>query len=186
MSYTIDVYRGDMKAHRGFPVFLATLSFFPQLVAGPILRARQILPQLVAMRAPTALQIRMGLLLVMLGLLKKTTADLMAGPVGVAFDGTKDVSTFETWIGLLAFSAQLYGDFSGYSDIAIGVALMIGVYIPLNFNLPYFSTSPVDFWRRWHISLSSWLRDYLYISLGGSRNGKRARNLFLTMLLAGY
>jgi D-alanyl-lipoteichoic acid acyltransferase DltB (MBOAT superfamily) len=185
MSYTIDVYRGDMKAHRGFPVFLATLSFFPQLVAGPILRARQILPQLVAMRAPTALHIRMGLLLVMLGLLKKTTADLMAGPVGVAFDGTKDVSTFETWIGLLAFSAQLYGDFSGYSDIAIGVALMIGVYIPLNFNLPYFSTSPVDFWRRWHISLSSWLRDYLYISLGGSRNGKRARNLFLTMLLAG-
>ncbi|CUS42147.1 Probable poly(beta-D-mannuronate) O-acetylase [hydrothermal vent metagenome] len=185
MSYTIDVYRGDMKAHRGFLVFLATLSFFPQLVAGPILRAKEILPQLVNMRVPTALNIRIGLLLVLLGLLKKTTADLMAGPVGVAFNGQADVSTFETWIGLLAFSAQLYGDFSGYSDIAIGIALMLGVYIPMNFNLPYFSTSPVDFWRRWHISLSSWLRDYLYISLGGSRNGKRARNQFITMLLAG-
>jgi D-alanyl-lipoteichoic acid acyltransferase DltB (MBOAT superfamily) len=105
MSYTIDVYRGDMKAHRGFLVFLATLSFFPQLVAGPILRAKEILPQLVNMRVPTALNIRIGLLLVLLGLLKKTTADLMAGPVGVAFNGQTDVSTFETWIGLLAFSA---------------------------------------------------------------------------------
>lgn len=185
MSYTIDVYRGDMKAHKGFPVFLATLSFFPQLVAGPILRAKQILPQLVAMRAPSTLSVRLGLLLVMLGLLKKTGADLMAGPVSVAFDGPDPVSTFETWIGLLAFSAQIYGDFSGYSDIAIGVALMIGIYIPMNFNLPYFSTSPIDLWRRWHISLSSWLRDYLYISLGGNRNGKRARNLFLTMVIAG-
>ncbi|MEK9713231.1 MAG: MBOAT family O-acyltransferase [Thalassolituus sp.] len=185
MSYTIDVYRGDMKAHRGFLEFLATLSFFPQLVAGPILRAKQILPQIVAMRTPTTFQIRAGMLLIMLGLLKKTGADMMAGPVSYAFDGPEPVSTFETWTGLLAFSAQIYGDFSGYSDIAIGVALMLGIYIPMNFNLPWFSTSPVDLWRRWHISLSSWLRDYLYISLGGNRNGKRARNLFLTMVLAG-
>ena len=185
MSYTIDVYRGDMKAHKGFLEFLATLSFFPQLVAGPILRARQILPQIIALRPPTTFQVRAGLLLIMLGLLKKTGADMMAGPVSHAFDSPTPVSTFETWVGLLAFSAQIYGDFSGYSDIAIGVALMIGIYIPLNFNLPYFSTSPADFWQRWHISLSSWLRDYLYIPLGGNRNGNRARNLFLTMVLAG-
>lgn len=185
MSYTIDVYRGDMRAHRGFLAFLATLSFFPQLVAGPILRAKQILPQIIALRTPTTLQIRAGLFLVMLGLLKKTGADMMAGPVATAFDGPDPVSTFETWVGLLAFSAQIYGDFSGYSDIAIGIALMMGIYIPLNFNLPYFATSPVDLWRRWHISLSTWLRDYLYISLGGNRDGHRARNLFLTMVLAG-
>ncbi len=185
MSYTIDVYRGEMKAHKGFLEFLAALSFFPQLVAGPILRARHILPQLDKMPVPTTMNIRQGLLLVILGLLKKTLADLMAGPVAYAFDGTNEISTFETWIGLLAFSAQLYGDFSGYSDIAIGIALMLGFHIPPNFNLPYFSTSPAEFWRRWHISLSTWLRDYLYISLGGSRNGNRARNLFITMLLAG-
>ena len=185
MSYTIDVYRGDMKAHKGFLEFLAALAFFPQLVAGPILRAQHILPQLDAMPVPTWSNVKQGLMLVVVGLIKKTFADLMAGPAAMAFDASVPISSFDAWIGAFAFTAQIYGDFSGYTDIAIGVALIMGFHIPTNFNLPYISSSPVDFWRRWHISLSSWLRDYLYISLGGNRNGHRTRNVFLTMLLGG-
>ena len=185
MSYTIDVYRGNMKAHRGFLTFLSALSFFPQLVAGPILRAQHILPQLDNLPIPTMANIRNGLMLIMLGLIKKTMADMMAGPASTAFDATTPISSLDAWVGALAFSAQIYGDFSGYTDIAIGIALLMGFHIPINFNLPYFSSSPVDFWRRWHISLSSWLRDYLYISVGGNRNGNRTRNVFITMLLGG-
>ncbi|MDF1763509.1 MAG: MBOAT family protein [Oleibacter sp.] len=185
MSYTIDVYRGDMKAHRGFLTFLSALSFFPQLVAGPILRAKHILPQLDNLPIPTIANIRNGLMLIMLGLVKKTMADMMAGPASAAFDSNIPISSLDAWTGALAFTAQIYGDFSGYTDIAIGIALLIGFHIPKNFNLPYFSSSPVDFWRRWHISLSSWLRDYLYISVGGNRNGNRTRNVFITMLLGG-
>lgn len=185
MSYTIDVYRGDMKAHKGFLEYLAAVSFFPQLLAGPILRASHILPQMDSMPVPTRANIRHGLVLVVAGLIKKSLADLMAGSAAMAFDAHHAISSLEAWIGALAFTAQIYGDFSGYTDIAIGIALIIGFHIPRNFNLPYFSVSPVDFWRRWHISLSSWLRDYLYISLGGNRNGHRTRNVFLTMLLGG-
>ena len=185
MSYTIDVYRRDMKAHKGFLEFLAALSFFPQLVAGPILRAQHILPQLDVMPVPTWSNVRVGLMLVAAGLIKKTFADLMAGPAAAAFDADVAVSSLDAWIGALAFTAQIYGDFSGYTDIAIGIALIMGFHIPQNFNLPYFSVSPVDFWRRWHISLSTWLRDYLYISLGGNRTGNRMRNVFITMLLGG-
>lgn len=185
MSYTIDVYRGDMKAHKGFLEFLAALSFFPQLVAGPILRAQHILPQLDVMPVPTWSNVKQGMLLIVAGLIKKTFADLMAGPAAMAFDSSVPISSLDAWVGALAFTAQIYGDFSGYTDIAIGVALIMGFHIPQNFNLPYFSSSPVDFWRRWHISLSSWLRDYLYISLGGNRNGHRTRNVFITMLLGG-
>lgn len=185
MSYTIDVYRGDMKAHRGFLEYMAAVSFFPQLLAGPILRASHILPQLDALPVPTWANVRQGLVLVVAGLLKKNLADLLAGPAAAAFDAGHPVSQLEAWTGALAFTAQIYGDFSGYTDIAIGIALVMGFHIPRNFNLPYFSVSPVDFWRRWHISLSSWLRDYLYISLGGNRNGHRTRNVFITMLLGG-
>lgn len=185
MSYTIDVYRGQMKAHKGFLEFLAALSFFPQLVAGPILRAKHILPQLDTMPVATWSNVQQGLLLIMAGLVKKTFADLMAGPAAAAFDSSVPISSMEAWVGALAFTAQIYGDFSGYTDIAIGVALLMGFHIPQNFNLPYFSVSPVDFWRRWHISLSGWLRDYLYISLGGNRTGHRTRNVFITMLLGG-
>lgn len=185
MSYTIDVYRGQIKAHKGFLEFLAALSFFPQLVAGPILRAKDILPQLDAMPVATAENVKHGLLLIMAGLIKKTFADLMAGPAAAAFDASTPISTLEAWVGALAFTAQIYGDFSGYTDIAIGIALLMGFHIPQNFNLPYFSVSPVDFWRRWHISLSGWLRDYLYISLGGNRTGNRTRNVMITMLLGG-
>ncbi len=185
LSYTIDVYRGDMEPRKGLAEFTAALSFFPQLVAGPILRARQILPQMHQLPVPTWANVKRGSLLVTTGVLKKTAADLLAIPVATAFDSAEPVSLLETWTGVFAFAGQIYGDFAGYTDMAIGLALLLGFKIPLNFNLPYFAVSPVDFWRRWHISLSSWLRDYLYIPLGGSRTGGRFRNVMITMLLGG-
>ena len=185
LSYTIDVYRGDMKPRKGLLEFVAALSFFPQLVAGPILRAKHILPQMHAIALPQWNAVKHGFLLITVGLIKKTGADLLAIPVQAAFEAKDALSTLEMWTGVLAFSGQIYGDFSGYTDMAIGLALLLGFKIPLNFRVPYFALSPVDFWRRWHISLSSWLKDYLYISLGGNRNNHRTRNVFLTMLLGG-
>jgi len=183
MSYTIDVYRGDMEPRKGLVHFTTALAFFPQLVAGPILRARQILPQFHELPVPTWEGARHGFLLFTSGIVKKTFADLLAGPAAVLFEADGPVSLLEAWTGVLAFAGQIYGDFAGYTDMAIGAALIIGFKIPRNFNLPYFAVSPVDFWRRWHISLSTWLRDYLYISLGG-RN-QRLRNVMITMLLGG-
>ena len=183
LSYTIDVYRGDMEPRKGLVNFTTALAFFPQLVAGPILRARQILPQFHSLPIPTWDGARHGFLLFTSGLVKKTFADLLAGPASVLFEAEGPVSLLETWTGVLAFAGQIYGDFAGYTDMAIGAAIIIGFKIPRNFNLPYFAISPVDFWRRWHISLSSWLRDYLYISLGG--RDQRLRNVMITMLLGG-
>ena len=185
MSYTIDVYRGDTHARKNFTPFIATLSFFPQLVAGPILRARQILPQIENFPTPTINDVKYGFVLITIGLVKKTIADILAFPAQTLFNNPDPISWIETVTGVLAFAGQIYGDFSGYSDIAIGIALIIGIKIPLNFNTPYFAISPVDFWKRWHMSLSGWLRDYLYISLGGNRGGKQIRNVFITMLLGG-
>ena len=185
MSYTIDVYRGDMKPRKGLIEFVAALSFFPQLVAGPILRAKHILPQMHAISMPKWLEAKHGFLLITVGLIKKTGADILAIPADKAFAAQESLSTLEMWTGVLAFAGQIYGDFSGYTDMAIGLAILLGFNIPLNFRVPYFAKSPVDFWRRWHISLSSWLKDYLYISLGGNRNNNRTRNVFLTMLLGG-
>ncbi len=185
LSYTIDVYRGDMKPRKGLMEFVAALSFFPQLVAGPILRAKHILPQMHNIALPTWEVAKHGVLLITIGLVKKTGADLLAIPAQKAFEAKEAISNLELWTGVIAFAGQIYGDFSGYTDMAIGIALLLGFKIPLNFNVPYFAISPVDFWRRWHISLSSWLKDYLYISLGGNRNGKRTRNVFITMLLGG-
>lgn len=185
LSYTIDVYRGDMKPRKGLVEFVAALSFFPQLVAGPILRARQILPQMHNITLPNWESVKHGFLLITVGLIKKTGADLLAIPAQKAFEAQETISTLEMWTGVVAFAGQIYGDFSGYTDMAIGIALLLGFKIPLNFRVPYFALSPVDFWRRWHISLSSWLKDYLYISLGGNRNGHRTRNIFITMLLGG-
>jgi alginate O-acetyltransferase complex protein AlgI len=185
LSYTIDVYRGDMKPRKGLVEFVAALSFFPQLVAGPILRAKHILPQMHAIALPKWLEVKHGFLLITVGLIKKTGADLLAIPAQKVFAAQEALTTIETWTGVLAFAGQIYGDFSGYTDMAIGIALLLGFKIPLNFRVPYFALSPVDFWRRWHISLSSWLKDYLYISLGGNRHGNRTRNVFLTMLLGG-
>lgn len=185
LSYTIDVYRGDMKPRKGLMEFVAALSFFPQLVAGPILRAKNILPQMHSLSLPTWDSAKHGFLLITVGLIKKTGADLLAIPANKAFAAHDTLSTLEVWTGVLAFAGQIYGDFSGYTDMAIGLALLLGFSIPLNFRVPYFAVSPVDFWRRWHISLSSWLKDYLYISLGGNRNGHRTRNVLITMLLGG-
>ena len=185
LSYTIDVYRGDMKPRKGLVEFVAALSFFPQLVAGPILRAKQILPQMHRIALPNWQVAKHGILLITVGLIKKTGADLLAIPAQKAFEAKEAISSIELWTGVLAFAGQIYGDFSGYTDMAIGLALLLGFQIPLNFRVPYFALSPVDFWRRWHISLSSWLRDYLYISLGGNRTGHRTRNVFITMLLGG-
>ncbi len=120
---------------------------------------------------PTWVNAKHAFLLITVGLMKKTAADILAGLAAAAFEPAGTVSLLETWTGVLAFAGQIYGDFSGYSDMAIGLALLLGFQIPLNFRLPYFAVSPVDFWRRWHISLSSWLRDYLYIPLGG-RNAR--------------
>lgn len=184
LSYTIDVYRGDMEPRKGLVEFTAALSFFPQLVAGPILRARHILPQMHRIPVPTWDNVKYGFLLITVGLFKKTIADLLAGPAAQAFDAETAAGVLQNWTGVLAFAGQIYGDFSGYSDMAIGIALLLGFQIPLNFRLPYFASSPVDFWRRWHISLSTWLRDYLYISLGGNRVA-RYRNIMITMLLGG-
>lgn len=184
MSYTIDVYRGQMRARRGLLPFIAALAFFPQLVAGPILRASHILPQLEKLPRPSWVGARHGLVLITAGLVKKALADLLAAPVANAFDAQTAISWLETATGAVAFAGQIYGDFSGYSDIAIGLGLLMGFDIPMNFRLPYFATSPVDFWRRWHISLSTWLRDYLYIPLGGNR-ARHALNLMITMLLGG-
>ncbi len=184
MSYTIDVYRGVMQPRKGLLQFTAALAFFPQLVAGPILRAREILPQLEAMPKPSWDGAKHGFVLISVGLFKKTIADLLAGPVDAAFNSPDPVGFIEAWTGALAFAGQIYGDFSGYTDMAIGIGLLLGFRLPVNFRLPYFAGSPVDFWRRWHISLSTWLRDYLYVSLGGNRN-HRFRNVMITMLLGG-
>ncbi len=183
LSYTIDVYRGDMEPKRGLVHFTTALAFFPQLVAGPILRARQILPQFHNLPIPTWEGAKHGFLLITSGLIKKTAADLLAIPAGKLFEADASLSLLETWTGVLAFAGQIYGDFAGYTDMAIGIALLLGFKIPPNFRLPYFAVSPVDFWRRWHISLSTWLRDYLYISLGGKY--QRHRNVMITMLLGG-
>jgi alginate O-acetyltransferase complex protein AlgI len=184
MSYTIDVYRRELPARERPEEFLAAVSFFPHLVAGPIIRASVLLPQFEKMEAPRWEQVQRGYLLIAVGLLKKTVADLLAGPADSLFRATSVPSALEAWTGALAFTGQIYADFSGYTDIAIGVALLLGFVLPPNFELPYLATSPIDFWRRWHLSLSTWLRDYLYIPLGGNRN-HRYRNLLITMLLGG-
>ncbi len=186
MSYTIDVYRRNIPVSRSPLDFALFVSFFPQLVAGPIVRAADFLPQL---KTPTKIQIRSdSLLLILRGLVKKVIiADNLAPLVDHVFSTPETWPSAIIWAATIAFGVQIYCDFSGYSDIAIGIARILGFHLPQNFNWPYFATDPSMFWRRWHISLSTWLRDYLYIPLGGSRHGKLKtyRNLMLTMLLGG-
>ncbi len=188
MSYTIDIYRGKLEPARNFIDFALFVSFFPQLVAGPIERARVLLPQINQPRSVTRQMVMTGLNLMVLGFFKKVfIADTMAPLVSQAFNDPAAMNTGQLMTGLYAFCFQIYGDFSGYSDIARGVARLLGFELMINFEAPYTSRSITEFWRRWHISLSSWLRDYLYISLGGNRGGKLMtyRNLFLTMFLGG-
>ncbi len=189
MSYVIDVYRGHIKPQKSYVEYLAFVAFFPHLVAGPIVRPRDLLPQLAGAARFSVEDASEGLFLVGLGLLKKVAiGDYVAvNLVDRVFDAPLQYSALECYVAVLGYAVQIYCDFSGYTDIAIGIALLIGVRMPLNFNAPYKAPEIIDFWRRWHISLSSWLRDYLYISLGGNRHGtaRTYLNLMITMLLGG-
>jgi alginate O-acetyltransferase complex protein AlgI len=189
MSYVIDVYRRELPPHPSYLEYLAFVAFFPHLVAGPIVRPRDLLPQLSGPpRFDSALASR-ALLLIGLGLFKKLAIGDYLGLnlVDRVFDAPLQYSALECYVALVAYAVQIYCDFSGYTDIAIGSAALLGVRFPPNFASPYKAHNIIDFWRRWHISLSTWLRDYLYIPLGGNRRGKARTylNLLLTMLLGG-
>jgi D-alanyl-lipoteichoic acid acyltransferase DltB (MBOAT superfamily) len=187
MSYTIDIYRGKLRPTRNYRDYALYVSFFPQLVAGPIVRASELLPQLVKPREKKAGRVREGFFLILYGFFKKVVvADNLAVFVDQIF-AKPQAGSAEVIIGTVAFAFQIYADFSGYTDIARGVAKWMGFDFPLNFNFPYIARNPADFWHRWHMTLSQWLRDYLYIPLGGNRKGegRTYRNLALTMLLGG-
>jgi D-alanyl-lipoteichoic acid acyltransferase DltB (MBOAT superfamily) len=189
LSYTLDVYRGQLRAERSLPRFALFVAFFPQLVAGPIVRASDFLPQIPRSPRLTAAAFESGLALIAWGLFKKVViADLLGTEVvDPLWSRPEQFGGLASLLGIYAYALQIYGDFSGYSDCAIGVARLLGFELCENFDAPYRACSPRDFWRRWHISLSTWLRDYLYISLGGNRDGtwRTYRNLILTMLLGG-
>ncbi|HEX2574681.1 MAG TPA: MBOAT family O-acyltransferase [Polyangia bacterium] len=188
LSYTIDVYRGQFHATRSFADFLLAVLYFPHLVAGPIQRANSLLPQVASPRQITPEKLASGMSLIVWGYFKKVfIADNLA-PIANQVFHHGDAPGGQVLLATYAFAFQIYCDFSGYTDIARGVARLMGFEFMLNFNLPYVSTSPKEFWNRWHISLSSWLRDYLYIGLGGNRGGtwKTYRNLLLTMVIGGF
>ena len=189
MSYVIDVYRGDIRPLGSLMDYAFYVSFFPQLVAGPIVRATDFAPQI---RKPVVITREMfaqGVYFIMIGLFKKAVISdyISLNFVDRIFDNPTLYSGFENLLGIYGYAMQIYCDFSGYSDMAIGIALLLGFRFPMNFNAPYKSDSITDFWRRWHISLSTWIRDYIYISLGGNRQGKVRQyiNLIITMLLGG-
>ncbi len=188
LGYTIDVYRGNLRATRDFSLFALFVSFFPQLVAGPIERAGHMLGQFAATPDPTGEQRSRGLQLILWGYFKKVVvADNLVTLVEHVLDSQGTPGGFSVLIAAYAFTFQIYCDFSGYSDIARGLARWFGIELIENFRLPFFATSPRDLWRRWHVSLSTWLRDYLFIPLGGSRLGtaRTCLNLMITMLLCG-
>jgi alginate O-acetyltransferase complex protein AlgI len=189
LSYTIDVYRRRERARSNPIDFALFLTFFPHLVAGPIVRAADFLPQCEQPRSATSSEFGWGLTLLLAGVFQKVVlADSFLAPVVDHVYGTPGSAGFvDAWIGTLAFSGQIFFDFAGYSTSAIGAALCLGFVLRDNFRFPYAAVGFSDFWRRWHISLSSWLRDYLYIPLGGNRLGERRTyvNLFLTMVLGG-
>ncbi len=189
LSYTIDVYRRRSRPWAPFLDYALYVTFFPQLVAGPIVRASEFLPQCAEPRRASWVQINWGLTLMVIGLFAKVViADVFMAPVadGV-YSGAIALTPVSAWIGTLAFAVQIYCDFFGYSTCAVGAALCLGFALPDNFRYPYAAVGFSDFWRRWHISLSTWLRDYLYIALGGSRRGsvRTVVNLMATMLLGG-
>lgn len=188
LSYMIDIHRDQLKPRNKFVDYALFVSFFPQLVAGPIVRASEFFKQLDDKRHFSFAMAQSGVMLILVGLVKKVVfADNLALFVDPVFDHPEGYGALITLFAVYAFAFQIYFDFSGYTDIAIGVAKLLGFTFPRNFMHPYISTSFQDFWRRWHMTLSRWLRDYLYISLGGNRKGsyKTVRNLFLTMFLGG-
>ena len=189
MSYTIDIYRGQLHPTRNIFHFFAYLSLFPQLVAGPIVRARDLLPQLTSAGPISEEQRWEGFRLIVFGFFKKVViADTIAASVNAAFAASTPVQSCSYWwVIMIMFAFQIYCDFSGYTDIARGLGKWMGYEFPVNFSTPYISSSFREFWQRWHISLSTWFRDYVYISLGGSRKGKACGHvaMWLTMLLSG-
>lgn len=186
MSYTIDVYRGKVKAEKDVLNFALFVTFFPQLVAGPIERAEHILNQFKSRFYPTQQQFKSGIKLIIIGLFKKVMiGDSLGRIVDEIFTSPSDFNSMELFAAVILFGFQIYADFSGYSQIARGTAKLLGIELMKNFTQPYLSIHITEFWRRWHISLSSWLKDYLYISLGGNRVGRTKLNLFLTMLIGG-
>jgi D-alanyl-lipoteichoic acid acyltransferase DltB (MBOAT superfamily) len=188
MSYTIDIYRGNLVATRDPLAFAVYVAYFPQLVAGPIERAKRLLPQIVSQRSWSFRSFQRGLALITVGLFKKVViADGVAGFVDTIFSDPAGQSSLSLLLGVYAFALQIYGDFSGYTDIARGSSALLGIELMENFRQPYLSRSITEFWRRWHISLSDWLRDYLYIPLGGNRGTRLStyRNILITMLLGG-
>ena len=188
IAFLVDAYRGNV-ARYALPHYALFVTYFPHLIAGPILHHKDMIPQFerAAARRPDPHLILCGLIIFGIGLFKKTClADGIQPLVSLAF-GPNAPTFDQAWIGALAYTFQLYFDFSGYSDMAIGISLMFGIFLPLNFNSPYKATSIIDFWQRWHMTLSQFLRDYLYIPLGGNRHGRTLRyvNLMITMLLGG-
>jgi len=189
MSYVFDIYRGHQKPVRNFVDYAVFVSFFPLLVAGPIERASHLLPQVQKPRYFNYSQAVEGCRLMLWGLFKKVViADSLAPIVNDIFANYHNLDSSTLVLGMVYFSFQIYGDFSGYSDIALGTAKLFGFELLSNFKFPYFSRDVAEFWRRWHISLSSWFRDYLYIPLGGSKNGKfkAVRNTFIIFLVSGF
>jgi alginate O-acetyltransferase complex protein AlgI len=189
IAFLVDAYRGKV-AHYALPHYALFVTYFPHLIAGPILHHKDMIPQFEAAesKSPNPHLILCGLMVFAIGLFKKTgLADGIQPLVSLAFSPEVTPSFDQAWIGALAYTFQLYFDFSGYSDMAIGISLMFGIFLPLNFNSPYKATSIIDFWRRWHMTLSQFLRDYLYIPLGGNRHGRVLRyvNLMVTMVLGG-
>jgi len=188
LSYTIDVYRRELKPTRSFRDYALFVTYFPQLVAGPIMRAKDLLPQVFSARKLSLEKFYEGCYLIFWGLFQKIfVADNLAKIADSVFNSSGPYNAVKVLIALYAFAFQIYCDFAGYSNIARGLGKCMGFNIMVNFNLPYFATNPSDFWRRWHISLSTWLRDYLYIPLGGNKKGEfiTYRNLAITMLLGG-
>ena len=190
ISYLVDVFRGDVKK-AGFMHYFLFVTFFPQLIAGPIVHHKEMLPQFEGLRGIRITNLSIGVTVFAIGLFKKVVlADGIAVYSTPVFDFAESggvLTFFDAWFGSIAYSLQLYFDFSGYSDMAIGMARMFGIRLPLNFNSPYKALSIIDFWRRWHMTLSRFLRDYLYIPLGGGRKGsvRRYINLMVTMILGG-
>lgn len=189
LSYTIDVYRGQLRPLGSLLDYAFYVSFFPQLVAGPIVRARDFAPQIRQPLKVTDYMMASGVYFIVIGLVKKAVISdyISLNYVDRIFDNPSLYSGVENLLGIYGYAMQIYCDFSGYSDMAIGIALLLGFRFPINFRSPYASVSITDFWRRWHISLSSWIRDYIYISLGGNRKGRVRTyiNLIITMLLGG-
>lgn len=189
LSYVIDIYKGRIKAERNFVDYAVFVSFFPLLVAGPIERATHLLPQIKAKRVFNYSQAVDGLRQILWGLFKKIViADTCAGYANVIFENHAEYSGSTLALGAIFFAFQIYGDFSGYSDIALGTARLFGIELLRNFAFPYFSRDIAEFWRRWHISLSTWFRDYLYIPLGGSKGGTwmRIRNTLIIFIVSGF